>query len=192
VAVAAEAAGDRAGENIDAIMARLRAPFAANVFGDPAVLAEQGAAVVAWCESLERRLAAMDFQADEGRKLARSALSRIANQAAVQSHDYDTARQLFGAWRVVYDELVANRAIQLSAADQQKLAGILERIDARDAFALERDRVKPRCDPPPAVDPTVATRQQEAVLEKAFVNRANYNPATFSQVMRALGELTDE
>ncbi len=185
-----EVAAEVAGENVDAIMARLRAPFTANVFGDPAALAEQGGAVVAWCESLERRLADMDFRSEKGRKVALQALHRIAEQAANQSHDYDTARQLFGAWRVVYDELVANRAIQLSAADQKKLAGILERIDARDAFALERDRVKPPCDPPPAVDPTVAARQQEAVLDKAFINRANYNPATFSQVMRALGDLT--
>ena len=99
---------------------------------------------------------------------------------------------MFGAWRVVYDELVANHAIQLSAADREKLAGILERIDARDAFILERDRVKPPCEPPPSVDPTVAMQQQEAVLGKAFVTRVNYNPATFSQVMRALGELTGE
>jgi hypothetical protein len=193
VKIAADVANDSAAEGVDAMLSRLRQPFAANVFGDPKVLAEQGSVVVDWCKTLEARLARVDFQGTHGTDIARTVLRELAEHANAGC-DYDTARQLYGAWSVVYAELLANRAIQLSAANQAELDKQLARINRQDPFVLERDRIKPPCEAPPEINWTANERgeQLEKAVQRAFSTRARYDPDIFADIMASLARLTDE
>jgi hypothetical protein len=193
VKIAAEVVNDSTAESVDAVLSRLRQPFAANVFGDPTMLAEQGAAVVAWCEALESRLERLNFQGAGGMGTARAVLRKLAAGADADC-DYDTARQLYGAWSVVYAELLANNAIRLPAADQAELDKQLARINRQDPFVLERDRIKPPCEVPPEVNWTATARgeQLEKAVERAFTTRMKYDPDKFADIMATLARLTDE
>lgn len=194
VAVAAEVGGNTTAEKVDKVLARLQTPFERDVFGDPQGIAEQGAAVTAWCKELEDRLDKRDYKGDSGQRIARQALHAIAEQCGREYYDYDTARQLFGAWMVIYGELVANQAIQPSAADTARLDAVLQRINGDDTFSLERNRMQPPCEAPTdqKLASAEAANEREARLDKTFVSRADYMPATFSQEMRQLDALTRE
>jgi hypothetical protein len=193
VKIAAEVVNDSAAESVDAVLSRLRQPFTANVFGEPKLLAEQGAAVIAWCKTLEARLARVDIQGTSGTHLARTVLRKLAQHANARC-DYDTARQLYGAWSVVYTELLANSAIRLSAANQAELDKQLARINRQDPFVLERDRIKPPCEAPPETNWTTTQRgeQLEKAVQRAFSTRAKYDPDIFADIMASLARLTDE
>ena len=193
VRIAAELANDPAAESVDAVLSRLRQPFAANVFGDPKMLTEQGAAVVAWCKALEARLEKIDFQGASGADAARTVLRNLAAHANAKC-DYDTARQLYGAWSVVYDELVANNAIRLSAADQAELDKQLARINRQDPFVLERDRIKPPCEVPPEIrlDGHRAWRATGESCRESIYHSREVRSGNICRHHGNVGELTDD
>jgi hypothetical protein len=192
VAIAAELANVPGAENVDAATAKMNRPFDTDVFGDPAMIVEQGAAVVSWCEALERQLESMNFQGEQGGDVARTVLRKLAERSEARC-DYDTARQLYGAWSVVYTELVANHAIQLSHTDQAALDKELARVSRSDPFVLERQRIKPPCEVPPDSNQTPAARgeQLEKSVQNAFTTRRKYDPDIFADLMAKLAELTD-
>jgi hypothetical protein len=191
VSVAAQTAGGaEADVEIGLMLARLTEPFKTNVFGDPQLLQANGQAVADSCQALEQQLAAMDFRGEAGRNAARTILRAIAEQAAAEHRDYDTARQLFGAWRIVYEELKAAGGITLPDANQSQLDELLRRIDERDVFALERERIKPPCEAPPQSDSAAAPENE--LSTKATTNRVNYNPASFARLMTRLNARTAE
>ena len=181
VAVAAHVAkGGTADKDLAELAKQLQAPFQSSAFGDSADLAERGPSIVGWCRSVEQGLAARPLTPAQ----ATAVLHEIANQAASEDRDFDTARQLFGAWKIVYEELVTNNALPLSPQSQQQVDARLARIEARDPFVLERR--PPR--QPGAGDPE--DQSVEARLPELFGNRAKYAPAEFAKFMRALDDLT--
>jgi hypothetical protein len=197
---AAEVAGDAdIADQLRALVERLREPFALSPFGDPEMLSAQREPILALCGALERRLAdrepSVDISADKEREFARRALRAIAKQATTDSHDYDTARQLCGAWIVVYEELSATGSLPLAAASQLELNRILDQLIQRDPFLLDRQRVTVPCGPdgtklvanelPPKLD-------SDAALLKLYRARAQYDPAWFAGRMDRLARLTGE
>jgi hypothetical protein len=171
VKIAAALADDPAAESVDAMLLRLRQPFADNVFGDRQMLVDQGTAAVAWCRELEKRLQRMNFEGVKGGEAARTVLRSLAERAAAEPCDYDTARQLYGAWVVIYGELVANKSMRLSDANQRELDSQLARINRNDPFVLQRDRIKPPCEVPAETDQSALGEQLEEEVRNAVTTR---------------------
>jgi hypothetical protein len=176
------ALGPTADAEFTKLLGELHAPFEHSAFGDPAVLARRGAAMVGWCRSVESRLASAEITAE----VVRGVLHSIAEHAASDYRDFDTARQLFGAWTVVFEELVANGGIELSAAARQQVNSLLERIDQRDPFIFEpKARFRDPAKPP-------EERSVEMLLPRMFSNRVIYDPAAFASLLQRLDALTRE
>jgi hypothetical protein len=187
-AVAAEIARDSNHRAFNAIAGMLRQPFATNIFGDPKLLAQQGEIVVRKCESLERYLMKLDFDSDAGQRAARAVLRAITRQAAATPYDYDTSRQLLGAWRIVYDELVTQNALPFSASELEKVRSIVQPISGNLADAA----LKSPCDAPPELTAEMKLdreKLQVEVLRDTFASRITYDPAQFTQVMKELDAL---
>jgi hypothetical protein len=192
VAVAAELEKSDSRDDFSTVLARLREPFAEDAFGDRAKLASQGAVVVAWCRALENSLEKMDFGPDNGPSAARFALRALAKHGKDELYDFDTARQVYGAWLVVYDELVQNQAIQLPNVARQKLDAKLAQIGGTDPFVLERNLLLVPCTPPLEGQKPETESQREADLKKLFDKRTRYQPAKFAEALATLAELLDE
>jgi cytochrome c554/c'-like protein len=200
VKVAVEVTGDsQMAAQLNATIERLREPFRASPFAEPNALAERSASVIEWCDELERRLAGdatvIDISANSGRDFARRVLNAIANQATTDSHDYDTARQLFGAWIVVYRELRENGALQLPATSQTELTSILDQLAQRDPFLLERQRAISPCNPDGTqlvVHSERSKPKTETALLKSFRARTQYDPAWFADRLVRLKRLTND
>jgi hypothetical protein len=69
-------------------------------FGDPQSAARDARKVAAWADSLIKGLSATVFD----QALARQLLSRLCKMASDSSLDYDSARQIAWAFRIIYDE----------------------------------------------------------------------------------------
>jgi Cytochrome c554 and c-prime len=168
--------GPTADQKLDALAQQLQAPFATNAFGDPAEIAEQGTKVVASCRNLERRLDATPLTP----AAAGDVLHSIAREASTDDRDFDTARQLFGAWSVVWQELVDNHVLPKSPAVERGIAS------GKIFFSL--DNGKPNNSPASAPGPRPVTDE----LNELFGNRAKYDPAKFAHGMSTLDALTLE
>jgi hypothetical protein len=175
-------AGPAGQEEFTTLVDQLVAPFAASAFGDPRELTTDGATIAAWCRQAERRLQDMPLDAND----AVGVLYAIADQATANYHDYDTARQLFGAWMVVYGELVANGALPLGEERLERMNALIASVEKRNPFVLEHDRQSDACANPPE------KRLVEELLPEMFGNRAKYNPESFARWMSRLSELTKE
>jgi hypothetical protein len=181
VAVAAHVAkGSTADKDLAELAMQLQAPFERDAFGDPADLQARAPAIVGWCRSVEETLDARPLTAAQ----ATAVLHAIANEATSVERDFDTARQLFGAWKVVYRELAANHATGFSPDAQRQVEARLERIEARDPFFLNWHG-------PPASAAAGAERDWVyPLLMQVYQDRVRYDPAEFARFMRALDELT--
>jgi hypothetical protein len=171
-------AGERSAELLRGFVERLQAPFEASTLGDAKTLAEVGPEIVGRCQNVEKLLARPLSAAQ-----ARAVLHDLSQAGSSNYVDFDTARQLLGAWYVVYRELVANRATGLTPAAQGKVDSLLDQIRAQDFFVLERlpdDNVRST-----AEDKSIAER-----LPELFEDRTIYKPEKFAAVMKRLDELT--
>ena len=102
VAVAAEVASRGAAEQqVKLLVDKLQQPFGNNPLGDNQTFKSEGQTILAGCNSLSNRLETTEFTPE----LAAKVLHAIAQQAIDGYVDYDTARQLYGAWCVVFEEL---------------------------------------------------------------------------------------
>jgi hypothetical protein len=171
--------GQDAARQMDGLVEQLRTPFVEATFGDPDQLARLGPTVVAGCKKLEKQLN-KDLTAEQ----AREVLHDIAQFGASEPVDFDTARQLMGAWRVVYLELKANDATGLSANDQSQIDDLLGQILKRDFFVLRQSTGRAEKDEPDHE----SIKQRVGIL---FQDRMNYKPEKFAVVMKRLDELTN-
>lgn len=180
VRVAAQVvAGPSADKKLDVLIEKLQAPFQSATFGDPQVLANDGPTIIRGCNSLEGSLDATRFTP----QLAMAVLHDVAREATSEARDFDTARQLFGAWCVVYEELVANKSLRLSPQNQQQLSRLLAGAEAHDRFVLERGR--------PGKSGTKEPEDQSVTgrLQELFDNRADFDPIKFANGMSKLDDL---
>jgi hypothetical protein len=172
-------AGQSAAKQFDGLIARLQSPFQKAAFGNREEIAKSGPEIIRWCTYLEENLEANRFDSQQ----AMAVLHDLSQTGSQQQVDFDTARQLLGAWCVVYEELVANRSLKLPAASQQQIDALLKQIRAGDFFVLERlrsDSAQRK-----AEDQSVAVR-----LPALFADRLQYKPDKFAQVMSRLDQLT--
>jgi hypothetical protein len=193
VAIAAELAKDGPRETFADIMKRLQAPFEKNVFGDGNALKTEGAAVVAWCQALEDSLTKrpMDFDKTNGAIAARDLLRGIAARGKSELYDYDTNRQLLGAFFVTFDELVANGVMPTERAEElTKLLASLKDKD-KDPFVLERGQLIAPCQPVPKDQTGDTPAQREKNYDTLFEKRALFNPERFSVLMASLSDVID-
>jgi hypothetical protein len=156
----------------------MQAPFQSSTFGDAKALAEVGPEIVDRCRKVEKLLA-RPFTAEQ----VRAVLHDLSQAGSSDTMDFDTARQLLGAWYVVYKELKRNDALGIDSAQQQKVDALLAQIQASDFFVLQR--LADRDARAAAEDKSIATR-----LPELFGDRVKYQPAKFAAVMRRLDELT--
>lgn len=180
VEIAAEVvAGERSAELLGGFVDRLQAPLETATFGDAQTLAEVGPQIVDRCRRVEDRLA-RPLTAEQARMVLHD-----LTQAGSSGHvDFDTARQILGAWCVVYEELVDNQSLGIDQARQRQVDSLLTQIRAGDFFVL--DRLQDGDVRSTAEDKSVATR-----LPELFGDRVKYQPAKFAAVMKRLGELTN-
>lgn len=171
-------AGERSVELLRGFVDRLQAPFEASTRGDAKKLAEVGPQIVDRCRKVETLLA-RPFTAEQAGAL----LDDLAQAGSKEYVDFDTARQLLGAWCVVYEELAKNNSLGIEAARQRQVDGILTQIRAGDFFVL--GRLADSNARAAGEDKSIATR-----LPELFGDRVKYQPAKFAAVMKRLGELT--
>ncbi len=160
VRVAAEL-GSGNSEAIDALVEHSREPFANNLFGDPAKIAELRTAVDDWSAKLIQKL--VDMPLDQAK--VREILAKLLDVAADGTHDYDTARQLTGALYVIAEEL------KRSGAQDQGLDELLEslkQLEGERGFAL------------------VSTDDErvEDKLSLQLRNRAKFEPTVYSRRLK--------
>ena len=180
VVVAAEVVdGKASAEQLVGLMEQLHAPFQSASFGDPQTIVDVGPEIVRWCSFMEQQLVKESFKPEQ----ARAVLHGISQQASSEYVDFDTARQLLGAWCVVYEELVANHALPLDPTAQEQVDALLKQIQASDFFVLTRLS---------AESPQGASENQAvaARLPELFADRAKFKPDKFAAVMKRLDELT--
>jgi hypothetical protein len=174
------ALGPAAAAEFSRLVALLEAPFASSAFGDASVLAERGPLIVDWCRSVEGQLESAPLSIETADQVLRA----IAQHAATDYEDFDTARQMFGAWTVVFEEFQANGGVRLSQNDRDQVNRLLDRIEERDPFIFE-PKVR---NADPAQLPQ--ERSVEMLLPRMFGNRVIYDPAAFAKLVERLDELT--
>jgi cytochrome c5 len=177
VAVAARAVqGPSADVKLDALMQRLQTPFETSAFGDPAEIVQRGTSIIASCRNLERQLESAPLTPDTVREVLHS----IAGQASAEDCDFDTARQLFGAWTIVWQELVDNRVLPKATNVERGIAS------GKTLFSLAS--AKPAGSVANAPQPRSVTDE----LTDLFGNRAKFEPQKFAHAMSKLDALTAE
>jgi len=178
VRVAATVAdGAPSDEKLDAVEKQLQTPFESNPFGDRGKLAQESRSVVEWCRSVEQRLESLDLTLPQ----ARDVLRQIAEQAAGEYRDYDSARQLLGAWLVVYGELDVRGELLLSDDQRRRVDGFLASIGQEYPQIVERRRINVVCGAEPP-----AKRDYNALLAQQYKNRIEYDPARFKELLTQL------
>jgi cytochrome c5 len=177
VAVAARAVqGPAADVKLNALIERLQTPFETSAFGDPAEIVQRGTSIIASCRNLERQLESAPLSPDA----VRDVLHAIAAQTSAEDCDFDTARQLFGAWSIVWQELVDNHVLPTSKNVERGIAS------GKTLFSL--GSAKPAgsaATAPPA-------RSVTDELTDLFGNRAKYEPQKFARAMAKLDALAAE
>jgi hypothetical protein len=169
VSVAARFGEDPAArKTLETVAQQLQAPFEVNAFGDPREITARVPSIVAACRKLETQLSSMPITAET----AREVLHAISQEAAAKDCDFDTARQLFGAWAVVYQELVANHALQADPTVERGIAS------GKKSFRLESEL--PDTAASPDSHPVTAGRLL------LFGNRSKYDPERFARAMAIL------
>ena len=174
------AGGSQAEEELNTLVRQLQAPFESNPFGDPAELAQQNEAVGEWCRSIEERLAPLDITPQQ----ASVVLRQIAEQAADHHRDYDTARQLLGAWVIVYGELQAAGELPLQDTDRRRIDDLLGTIANEYPQMARREALTVACGTPP---PQKGNYNRS--LAQHYKNRVEYDPARFKDMMAQLEHL---
>jgi hypothetical protein len=171
-------------QEINTELDELKTAFTANSFGDPVALSQSSTALAAWCRGVENRLAAMEFTPVQMRETLRA----IADQATSQPQDYDTARQLLGAWIVVYGELIQQQPAPLSEQQQLAVSDLLAKADnAWPELTQGRPFVK-TCE----TAPPEAPMDYAKLLKQHFCDRAAFDPQQFGQLMSGLAEAIGE
>jgi hypothetical protein len=82
-------------------LGKVSAAFDAQPFGDPALIAPAAKDLAKWAEDMARTVAAKPCDEAAGRKLLR----RLTKQYRTELVDYDSARQVTWAFRIMYGEL---------------------------------------------------------------------------------------
>lgn len=184
IRVAAKVAiGTQAGDELDLRLAKLQAAFKSNPFGDPGKLTQEAASVAAWCRPIEDRLEATEFKTPQIREVLR----QIAEEATLEYRDYDSARQLLGAWTVIYGELPQKDAAALS--DEQR-----QRIDSLLATASQK---WPQLTAPGSMTITCGAgppqkRDFNTLLAQHFSNRDAFAAQDFSTLMSQLASIVGQ
>lgn len=181
IRVAAGVANKSAAGELDTLVNQLTSPFEDSPFGDPGAIAQRGKAIIAWCRPLEDRLASMKFTGQQ----ARSVLRQISEQAAVDDRDYDTARQLIGAWVVCYRELVADNRSGMPANAQ--IENSFQAVDQKWRRFIEPIPFVRKCGDDPPVK-----RDFDETLQYQFTNRIDFDPARFRVFMSKLASKVPE
>jgi cytochrome c554/c'-like protein len=178
VRVAARVAmGAQADADLDAQLAMLKIAFKSNPLGDSGQISQAGAVLRAWCRNVEKQIAAKEFQTPQIRELLR----QIAEQPTSENCDYDSARQLLGAWVVICGELPPNEASTLMdkfrrAIDVHRLPGLASPGPSKSS-----------CKAPPPKKQIFAD-----VLDRHFTGRAAFDPASFKGLMLQLASITEQ
>jgi hypothetical protein len=177
----------RGDEELDAQLAGLRAVFNSQPFGDPGEIVARGGKVIAWCRKIEDaiidridRLPKKNLSSANYRQI----LKRIANQAASNSGDYDSARQLLGAWVVIYGELLKTDKDVLSDADQQKIDSLLEKLNQAWPDLAESHPFILTCGDLDLKNPK--NGGYAVFLKQQFANRESFEISSFRETMTEL------
>jgi hypothetical protein len=149
-------------------VADLRAAFDAQPFGEPAKIAAAARALQTWCKGFEDKLK----QSPETftPSAAQALLQELCRIAGAETVDYDTARQMAWAFRIIHEEL--NPKPSKDADIVKKLADLNQEL---------------KLDLP-------AGQEHQIVLDlpSALSRIADYNPQTFKKIFGELCALLSE
>jgi Cytochrome c554 and c-prime len=134
VSIAARLADDaEARKTLETATQQLQAPFEISAFGDPGEISARVPSIVDACRTLEQQLSSTPPTS----QTAREVLHAIAQEAAARDCDYDTARQLFGAWVIVFRELVANDKLQADSTVKDGITSVNKSFHLKDKNPAE-------------------------------------------------------
>ena len=180
--VAKIAKGAAADKEFDQFLAQFQSAFESSPFGDPGLISPPAAAIGAWCRKIEVRIDSIEFTPVR----IRAVLQRIAEQASAEDCDYDSARQLLGAWIVVYGELIQKQkdVTYLSAAQRQKIDSLLEDANRQWPELAAPGPLTISCGAEPP-----KMRDFKTALDQHFASRVRFDPEWFNGLMSQLASL---
>lgn len=161
---------------LDARMTPLRQTMSVQPFGVRSELVTRASAAAEWANSLAEELQRKPLTPDDGRAVLRD----IAELATSQLSDYDSARQLVWAFRIIHDELKGQGA-PLDDEITQRLAA----FDDMFLLDLRTGRKSATLIPGEQQARTVL----EVDLSRTLPPIAHYDPHRFQQQFRKLAEL---
>jgi Cytochrome c554 and c-prime len=144
---------------------RLHAAFDARPFGEPAEVLPVTNGLRTWCRELEETLNRSPGAFDES--ASRRLVQRLCMLATTQVLDYDSARQLAWAFRVIYSELSPKPANDMAIQDKVKV------LDEELKLSL----------------PSGQQRQILNDLSSMLAKVADYDPARFKKSFEDLARL---
>lgn len=174
--IAIEALADDQGE-LEGELAQIRDALHQQPFGVRSRLVEHGRGLVQSAEALASKLAGASLSRSDGERIRRA----IADAAATQVVDYDSARQLIWAFRVVDGELEDRRA-------DDEIAQILASLD--DEFVLDLRAGQTVQQMLPGSRSPRETKEVD--LSKTLPPIAAYDPAGFQQRFQRISALLEK